>query len=61
MLEARDALVGTRVRLENEIWGRLKAFGVKFGKRIREFKRWAEEIIAGELAFAPELVPISRP
>jgi hypothetical protein len=33
MLDARDALVGMRVRLENEIRGRQKTFGVKFGKR----------------------------
>ena len=31
MLTARDALVGMRVRLENEIRGLLKTFGVMFG------------------------------
>lgn len=58
MLAAREALVGMRVRLENEIRGLLKTFGVMFGKRVGGFKRRAEEIIEGELAVAPELVPI---
>jgi transposase len=47
-----------RVRLENEIRGLLKTFGVLFGKRVGGFKRQAEEIIEGELSIAPELVPI---
>ena len=58
MLTAREALVGMRVRLENEIRGLLKTFGIMFGKRVGGFKRRAEEIIEGELAVAPELVPI---
>ena len=58
LLTAREALVGMRVRLENEIRGLLKTFGVMFGKRVGGFKRRAEEIIEGELAVAPELVPI---
>ena len=58
LLTARDALVGIRVRLENEIRGLLKTFGVMFGKRVGGFMRRAEEIIAGELAVAPELRPI---
>jgi transposase len=58
MLTAREALVGMRVKLENEIRGLLKTFGVMFGKRVGGFKRRAEEIIEGELAVAPELVPI---
>ena len=57
-LTARDALVGMRVRLENEIRGLLKTFGVMFGKRVGGFRRRAEEIVRGELAVAPELVPI---
>ncbi len=60
LLTAREALVGMRVRLENEIRGLLKTFGVMFGKRCGGFKRRAEEIIAGELAVAPELVPIFK-
>lgn len=35
--------------------GLLKTFGVLFGKRVGGFMRRAEEIIAGELAVAPEL------
>lgn len=58
LLTAREALVGMRVRLENEIRGLLKTFGVMFGKRVGGFKRRAEEIVQGELAMAPELVPI---
>ncbi len=58
MLTARDALVGMRVRLENEIRGLLKTFGIMFGKRVGGFKRRAEEIVEGELAVAPELVPV---
>jgi len=58
MLTARDTLVGMRVKLENEIRGLLKTFGVMFGKRVGGFKRRATEIITGELAVAPELIPI---
>jgi len=58
MPTAREALVGMRVKLENEIRGLLKSFGIMFGKRVGGFKRRAEEIIEGELALAPELVPI---
>ena len=58
LLTARDALVGIRVRLENEIRGLLKTFGILFGKRVGGFARRAEEIIRGELAVAPELRPI---
>jgi transposase len=58
LLRSREALVGMRVRLENEIRGLLKTFGVMFGKRVGGFKRRAEEIIARDLSVAPELVPI---
>jgi transposase len=34
LLTARSALVGIPVRLENEIRGLLKTFGVMFGKRV---------------------------
>ncbi len=47
-----------RVRLENETRGLLKTFGIMFGKRVGGFGRRAEEIIRGELAVAPELVPV---
>jgi transposase len=58
LLTARDALVSIRVRLENEVRGLLKTFGILFGKRVGGFLRRAEEVIAGELAVAPELRPI---
>lgn len=57
-LTAREALVSMRVKLENEIRGLLKTFGIMFGKRVGGFRRRAEEIIEGELAIAPELLPI---
>ena len=53
LLTARDALVGIRVRLENEVRGLLKTFGILFGKQVGGYLRRAEEIIAGELAVAP--------
>jgi transposase len=53
--KARDVLVGMQVRLENEIHGLLKPFGVMFGKRVGGFVRRAEEIIANKLDVAPEL------
>jgi transposase len=52
MLTAREALVGMRIKLENEIRGLLKTFGIMFGKRVGGFKRRAEEIIQGDLAVA---------
>ncbi len=56
--EAAQSQGCARVRLENEIRGLLKTFGVMFGKRVGGFKRRAEEIIERKLAVAPELVPI---
>jgi transposase len=41
MLTAREALVGMRVKIENEIRGVLKTFGVIFGKRVGGFRRRA--------------------
>jgi len=52
------ALVGMRVRVENEIRGLLKTFGVMFGKRVGGFRRRAEESVRRESAVAPELVPV---
>jgi transposase len=60
LLTARNALVGIRVRLENEIRGLLKTFGVMFGKRVGGFMRRAEEVIAEDLEVAPELRPIFK-
>jgi transposase len=55
LLATRDVLIGIRVRLENQIRGLLKTFGVMFGKRVGGFARRAEEIVAGELDVAPEM------
>lgn len=55
LLASRDVLVGVRVRIENQIRGLLKTFGVMFGKRVGGFARRAEEIIAGALDVAPEM------
>lgn len=58
LLSARDLLVGLRGKIENEIRGLLKTFGVMFGKKVGGFARRAEEIVAGELAAAPEIKAI---
>lgn len=58
LLTARDTLVGMRVRLENEVRGLLKTFGVMFGKRVGGFLRRTEEVIVGEFEVAPHLRPI---
>lgn len=50
LLAAREVLVRTRVKLENEIRGLLRTFGVLFGKKAGGFARRAEEIITGDLA-----------
>ncbi len=55
LLSAREVLVQIRVKLENEIRGLLRTFGVLFGKRVGGFTRRADEIIAGELHLSPEL------
>jgi transposase len=55
LLSARDTLVGIRGKIENEIRGLLKTFGVMFGKKVGGFTRRAEEIVAGELAVSPEI------
>jgi transposase len=58
LLTARETLVDMRVKLENEIRGLLKTFGIMFGKRVGGFKRRAEEIVSKELAIAPDLAPV---
>lgn len=55
LLAARDVLVGVRSRIENEIRGLLKTFGVMFGKKVGGFARRADEIVAEELSVSPEL------
>jgi transposase len=48
-------LVRIRVKIENEIRGLLRTFGVLFGKRVGGFTGRADEIIAGELDASPEM------
>lgn len=51
----RKMLVRTRVRIDNELGGLLRGFGVLFGKRVGSFRQCAGEIIAGESDAAPEM------
>ncbi len=55
LLVAREMLVRIRVKIENEICGLLRTFGVLFGKRVGGFTGRADEIIAGELDASPEM------
>jgi transposase len=53
LLTGREVLVRTRVKIENEIRGLLRTFGVIFGKTTGGFVRRADEIVAGELDASP--------
>jgi len=53
LLAGRDALVQIRVKLENEIRGLLRTFGVLFGKAVGGFSRRADELVVGELEASP--------
>ncbi|SDL73598.1 IS110 family transposase [Paracoccus chinensis] len=55
LLTSRETLVRIRVKIENELRGLLRTFGVLFGKRVGSFTRCAGEIISGELDAAPEM------
>lgn len=55
LLVAREMLVRIRVKIENEIRGLLRTFGVIFGKRVGGFTGRADEIIAGELDASPQM------
>ncbi|WP_292490915.1 hypothetical protein [Mesorhizobium sp.] len=55
LMSARDVLVGIRGKIENEIRGPLKTFGVMFGAKVGGLARRAEEIITGELTAAPKI------
>src|SRR5918994_6601484 len=55
LLAAREVLVRIRVKLENEIRGLLRTFGVLFGKAAGGFARRAHEIVAGELDASPPM------
>src|SRR5215203_3253250 len=59
LLAAREVLVRVRVKLENEIRGLLRTFGVLFGKAAGGFAHRAHEIIGGELDASPpmQIVP----
>jgi transposase len=55
LLIGREVLVRIRVKLENEIRGLLRTFGVLFGKKAGGFARRADEIITGELDASPSM------
>src|SRR5829696_9249996 len=55
LLSAREALVRIRVKLENQIRGGLRTFGVLFGKAVGGFTRRATQIITEELDASPEM------
>ena len=55
LLSAREALVRIRVKLENQIRGLLRTFGVLFGKAVGGFTRRATQIITEELDASPEM------
>jgi len=48
-------LVRIRVKIENELRGLLRTFGVLFGKRVGGFTGRAREIISDELDASPEM------
>src|SRR4051812_47010507 len=58
LLAARDALVQIRVKLENEIRGLLRTFGVLFGKAAGGFSRRAAELVAGGVGAPPPPRPL---
>lgn len=55
LLVAREMLVQIRGKIENEIRGLLRIFGVLFGKRAGGFTGRADEVAAGELDASPEI------
>ena len=55
LLTAREVLVRIRVKLENEVRGLLRTFGVLFGKAAGGFARRADEIVTGELDASPSM------
>jgi len=55
LLAARETLVRIRVKIENELRGLLRTFGVLFGKRVGGFTGRAREIISGELDASHEM------
>ncbi len=55
LLTGREVLVRSRVKLENEIRGLLRTFGIIFGRAAGGFTRRADEIVAGELEASPTM------
>ena len=55
LLAAREVLVRIRVKLENQIRGLLRTFGILFGKAVGGFTRRANEIVSGELDASPAM------
>ena len=53
LLAAREVLVRSRVKIENEIRGLLRTFGVLFGKATGGFANRTDQIVAGELDASP--------
>src|ERR1051326_8539232 len=55
LLAAREVLVRSRVKLENEIRGLLRTFGFLFGRVVGVFASRTDRIIAGELDASPTM------
>ena len=55
LLTARGVLVRIRVKLENQIRGLLRTFGVLFGRAAGGFTRHADEIVTGEFDASPSM------
>lgn len=55
LLAAREVIVRSRVKIENEIRGLLRTFGVLFGRSVGGFARRVNEIIAAELDASPAI------
>jgi transposase len=53
LLAAREVLVRSRVKIENEIRGLLRTFGVLFGKTAGGFASRTDQIVADELDASP--------
>lgn len=53
LLTAREVLVRSRVKIENEIRGLLRTFGVLFGKASKGFASRVDQIVASELDASP--------
>lgn len=55
LLAAREVIVRSRVKIENEIRGLLRTFGVLFGRSVGGFAQRVNEIIAAELDASPAI------